>query len=505
MSFETNNFNVVRKTKLPKGEFNVECNIPVSSPASKILTVSTSASVASSEVISGSINYAGTIDARIVYLTEDGEICTVASSCPFTSKFDAENIASGQKAIISVKVVDHEIESLTADNIRLICNIEQSGVLISTNEIQSISSDSPDVCCKGENINVIRFIGEAVETSAVESEIVVRQPIKKLILTESQAFVKSVESGVNFVSVSGEVITRVLYLTEEDKFETGYIYDSFKEELELEGTTRESQVEAYAIVRCENVKTNIEDGDKGIKINIEVPVVIAVKAYENATVTVIKDLYSVTNEIKVSTESFEMTTVCPMEIVEAKIDGTLTLDEDSPRVDKILFVGGNNVVVSNSYVKDGEINIEGIASTTVVYLNDETGSLNSVQIDVPFIITDKFNNENEEGILVVDASICDVDVVVKKGREFYYDAKVKACVNYCHNVVSGVITHAEELEAYPEKDYGMELLFARAGQDAWDIAKEAGVKEDMLILQNPEIVFPLEEDKSLILFYQKQN
>ena len=56
--------------------------------------------------------------------------------------------------------------------------------------------------------------------------------------------------------------------------------------------------------------------------------------------------------------------VCPQEIIESKIDGSLTLEEDKPRVDKILFVGGNNVSVSNSYIKDGEICIEGIKAST---------------------------------------------------------------------------------------------------------------------------------------------
>lgn len=502
MAFETNNFNVVRKIKLPKGEFNVECNIAVSNPATKILAVSAVASVTSSEVLSGSINYAGVIDARIVYMSE-GEICTVASACPFASKFDGDFITAGSKAIISVKVVNHEIESLTADNIRLICTIEQAGVLVNSAEVQSISNDNPDVCCKTEEISVIRFVGDTTGEVTVASEIMVRQPVKRIILTESQAIIKGVESGVDFVSVSGEVISRVLYLTEEDKFETGYVYDSFKEELELAGATRDSQVEAYAFVKG-GASVDVEESDKGVKINIQVPVVLAVKAYETANVSVIKDLYSTVSEIKVTTESFDMTKVCPMEVVESKIDGSLSLDEESPRVDKILFVGGNNVVISNSFVKDGEINIEGIASTNIVYLNDELGELNSVQFEVPFVITDKFNAE-EEGILVVDAIICDVDVVVKKGREFYYDAKVKATVNNCHSVVSGVITHAEELEAFPDKDYGMELLFARAGQDAWDIAKSACVREDLLIMQNPEVVFPLSEDQNLILFYQKQN
>lgn len=501
MAFESNNFNVVKKTKLQKGEFNVECNVAVT--CSKILTVSAFASVANSEVLNGSINYSGNIDVRLVYMTEEGEIGTVASTCPFTSRFEGDYITNGQKAIISVKVIDATVEGVSSDNIRINVNVEQSGVLISNVEVHSIASHDPDVCCKTEDINVIRFVGENSENITVNSEFSVREPIKRLILTESQALVKGVESGVNFVSVSGEVVTRLLYLTENDKFETGYVYDTFKEEVELEGATRDSQVEGYAFVKCDGVKTEIEESEKGVKIKVEVPLLLAVKAYEEATVTVIKDLYSTANEIKVNTESFDMTVVCPMEDVEGKIDGSLTLDDEKPRVDKIMFVGGNNVVISNSYINDGEINIEGIASTTVVYLNDETNTLNSVQIDVPFVITDKFNHDNIEGILDVDAIVCDVDVVVKKGREFYYDAKIKASVNYCHPVVSGVISEASMLEAYPEKDYGMELLFARAGQEAWDIAKEAKIKEEMLILQNPEVVFPLEEDKNLILFFQK--
>lgn len=501
MAFESNNFNVVKKTKLQKGEFNVECNVAVT--CSKILTVSAFASVANSEVLNGSINYSGNIDVRLVYMTEEGEIGTVASTCPFTSRFEGDYITNGQKAIISVKVIDATVEGVSSDNIRINVNVEQSGVLISNVEVHSIASHDPDVCCKTEDINVIRFVGENSENITVNSEFSVREPIKRLILTESQALVKGVESGVNFVSVSGEVVTRLLYLTENDKFETGYVYDTFKEEVELEGATRDSQVEGYAFVKCDGVKTEIEESEKGVKIKVEVPLLLAVKAYEEANVTVIKDLYSTANEIKVNTESFDMTVVCPMEEAEGKIDGSLTLDDEKPRVDKIMFVGGNNVVISNSYINDGEINIEGIASTTVVYLNDETNTLNSVQIDVPFVITDKFNHDNIEGILNVDAIVCDVDVVVKKGREFYYDAKIKASVNYCHPVVSGVISEATNLEAYPEKDYGMELLFAHAGQDAWDIAKEAKIKEEMLILQNPEVVFPLEEDKNLILFYQK--
>lgn len=501
MAFESNNFNVVKKEKLPKSEFSVECNIAGS--MAKVLAVATTASVTNSEVLNGVINYSGNVDVKLVYLNEEGEIGTLNSTCPFTSKFEGENILTGQKAQTRVKVIDNQIENLGNDDVRVLVNIEQSGVLIESQEVHSIATQESDVCSKTEEIEVVRFVGQQSETFEVTSEFGIREPIKKVILTESQAYVKSCESGANFISVSGEVVTRILYLSEEDKFETGYVYEPFKEEVELEGATRESQTEAHVFVKCDSVKTEIQESDKGNKLVVTTPILVTVKAYEKANVTVIKDLYSTCCEIKVDTESFDMSVVCPTEIVEGKIEGTLTLDDEKPRVDKILFVGGNNVVVSNAYIKDGEINVEGIASTNVVYLNDETNSLNSVLIEVPFVITDKFNNENIEGILDVDAVVCDVDVVVKKGRELFYDAKIKATVNYCHPVVSGVITNAEKLEDYAERDYGLELLFAHAGQEAWDIAKEARVNEEQLILQNPDVLFPLQEDKNLVLFYQK--
>ena len=98
---------------------------------------------------------------------------------------------------------------------------------------------------------------------------------------------------------------------------------------------------------------------------------------------------------------------------------------------------------------------------------------------------------------------CDVDVVVKKGREFYYDAKVKASVNCCHDLLSGVISEASVTEEVDQKDYAMEIIFAPKGKELWDIAKSARVKEEQIVAQNPEVIFPTAEDTPLVLFEQR--
>lgn len=502
MAFESNNFEVVKKEKLNKGEFLVEGGVALNLP-SKILSVGADAYVTNVEVLSGTINFSGNVEMCVVYLAEDGTVEKAQETVPFSSKFEQENISVGQKAIIKVDVVDCEVSALSQDNVRLSINLQQSGQLISVQEVRSIRANDDDICSKDDQISIIRFIGEASEVVNFASEVSARGNVKKIILTESAVLVKNVEGGVNFVSVSGDVVSRVLYLTEDDKFESAYVTDNFKQEIELNGVTQDSLVEAYAKVRKDSISSQVEDSDKGSKILLSIPVDISVKAYEQSSINVIRDLYSTTNDLKVTTESFDMTHTCKCETIESKIDGSLTLDDDKPRIDKLLFVGGSSVSISNTYLKDGEVVVEGIAKTSVVYLNDEENTLNSVAIEVPFVISDKFSQENAEGVLMADAILCDVDVVAKKGRELLFDAKVKVSINYCYNILSGVISEAVVLDAYPEKDYAMELIFAQAGNDAWDIAKIAKVKQEQITTQNPDVVFPLSEDTNLILFYQK--
>ena len=504
MAFERENFNVAKKVPLSASTLSVECNISAGATVKKVLALSVESYVQSSEVLNGVINYSGVVDTRVVIMTDDGQINTICSTCPFASKFENSEIESGQEAFIKVKVIDYNVESVGGEMVKVAVNLEQKGFVLSNREVGTISCHDNEVCIKNEEIDVINYRGSAKETFTVESEINLRGNVKKIVLSESRALVRNVDAGAGFVTVSGDVISRVLYISENDKFESGYVYDTFKEEVELEGVSRDSMVEGDAFVKQDEVTTEIVEDEKGGKIVVKVPVVLSVRAFEEGKVTVIKDLYSVKSEVNLSTESFNMTAVCPIEVVEGKIEGSLTLDENHPRVDKLLFSGGNNVTVTNSYIKDNEIFIEGIAKTTAVYLNDEDGGLHSVQLDIPFTISDKFNHE-EGGILLVDAVVTDVDVVVKKGREFYYDAKVKASVSYCHDLLGGVISSAVAEEDYGERDYAMEVIFAPSGKDLWEVAKHARVKEEQIIAQNPEVVFPVNEDTPLVLFYQKIN
>ncbi len=500
MAFETNKFTVVRKKRLEKSTFNVECNLETSAEIDKILSVCHTAQADTAEILNGVANYTGTIDLCVLYMTVDGEIGTLNSSCPFTGKFEDEFICVGDRLGIKVEVEDYSIESVSGGNIKISCVCEQSGILVCGREVGSIATGDEDICMKEDEILVDTLVGEARETFSVESEFSIKEPVKKIITTDSQVYVKSVESGVNFVSVGGEVVTKILYLTESDRFETGYTTENFKEEVELAGVTREAVSEATACVKHSAIKCELENSDKGVEVKITVPVEVKVTAYLEKNQVVVKDLYSTANELQVSTESFEMTKQLPCDLFEEKIDGTLTLDENSPRVDKIMFVGGSNLIVTNAYVKGGEVFVEGVTKTNVIYLNDETNALYSVTMEVPFVVSDKTDCEDGTEISV-DVVLTDVDVAVKKGREFLFDAKLKITVSKFCQVTGAVISGVEVAESAPERDCAIELVFASAGQTAWDIAKAIRVKEETVVFQNPNLSFPLEKDENVVVFY----
>lgn len=501
MSFENNNFQVVRKTRLPKGELNLAVQVAAGDEIAKVYAVSLNVYCDNQEITDGVVSYSGHVDVCMIYGLEDGGIASAQASHPFSSKFEDEQIANGEKAIIELKVVDHEIGAISGSEATINVTVEQSGALIQNVEVRNIKSSDDSICVKEDELKIVQFVGSGISALNEKLQTSSREKVKKVLGTEASVTIKNVEAGVNFVSVSGDVNAKVLYVDDNDRFQSADLHDSFKEEIEIEGVNRENFVEAFARVNASDIKVEIEDEDSSSKISLNVPFEVAAYAFEEKSVTLVSDLFSTKNEVEITSETFNMSRSIFMENIEGKADGSLTIDQDQPRVDKIMFTFGSGAVVTNSYVADGELTLEGIAKTTVVYLNDELGSLNAVEIEVPFVLSDK-TKASSQALILTNAVLTDVDVAVKKGRELFFDGKVKVNVIISEDEVSATISEVTEGETLAEKDYAMELVFAKEGDTLWDIAKMSKVKERMIAEQNPSLVFPLQENNDIVIFYQ---
>ena len=133
-------------------------------------------------------------------------------------------------------------------------------------------------------------------------------------------------------------------------------------------------------------------------------------------------------------------------------------------------------------------------------MNDEESKIYSVDVEIPFVVSNSTEINPNTAINVV-AKLCDVDVMVKKGRDVYLDASVKVFVNVTECVSGVVISDIKIGEQLEPKDAGIEIYFAKAGDDIWDISKQLKINPELIERQNQELEFPLEKDENIAIFY----
>ena len=502
MSFEKKLFLTAKKHALAKQQLFVECNVVAGQEVKKVLSASVQADVSGQEVLDGVLHFSGQMNVSLIFLTDNDEICTVSSKCPFSSKFENSVLCKGQCAYVCVDIAETDCQLLGGENVKIDVSAIQYGFVIANQENEMLHCNSEDVCFQNEDVEIVKFVGCKKDSAVFESEINLRGDVKKVLSVDSQAIIKTAECGTNYATLTGELVVKVLYINQNDKIESGWVYDSFKQEIEFDGIGREDFVEGFVSVGADGVESEIVAENNNGKLTIKTPVDFLVVGYQKESLTIVKDMFGLKEEINLSYQSYEMTKTCPSEIIEGKIDGALVLEDDKPRVDKILFSGANKVSLINYYLQDDKLYVEGIAQTTVAYLNDETSAVYSVVVDVPFVISDKVCCAGEEQ-LWLNAVVCDADVVVKKGRELLYDAKIKISVVCNEKLVGGVISSAQKGEPYPQKNYAMEVVFAKKGMSLWEVAKTVKTKEERVVAQNPEVVFPTEDNVPIVLYYPR--
>lgn len=159
MSFENNNFKVVKKIALPKSEFNVACTISADGEIAKVFAVSHEAYVDNQEITNGVVSFSGHVDVCMIYQLETGEIGSAFLPAHSLQGFEDDSIQSGEKAIINLNVIDHSIDAISGNEASLGLVVEQSGILVENIDINSIAFNDEDVCVKEDEVSIVRFVG----------------------------------------------------------------------------------------------------------------------------------------------------------------------------------------------------------------------------------------------------------------------------------------------------------------------------------------------------------
>lgn len=499
------NVSVLKKYQLDSQQFVVENNVVVSDDdISKVLSVSSEVDLDTSEMLVGECNVCGRVVLNVIYVTASGAINSQTAVGAFNYRLKNEHIDVSCKLNPKIKVVATQIDRVMGNQIKIVTTLNVDSVLLKNYNMQYLLESGEGIFVKQAEQKILSLKSQMCERFEEELSATVKDGVSKILACQVECLIKDYEAGTGFISTNGELYAKVVYVNKQEipELQTITISKSFKQELEAEGITKDSNLEVFLDVLHEKIKVEIDEGEQDTSINVNIPIIACYNEYNYNNIMSVVDAYSINDVISLAKDEQQNCIIETPEYLEGKIEGNVVLTDAEPRVDKYLATTNTCNQVSNVYIQNGMLNIEGVVTANVIYLNDELGSIQSVEIEIPYVL-EKRVEFADNAMVTANVKLFDVDVAVKRGREIYFDAKARAFVNVSVQNPVCMISKIEKLETLPERDVALEIYFAKAGESFWDIAKNLKIPTEIIANQNSTLVDPLEKDENIAIYYKK--
>lgn len=492
----------VRQSVLEGKKEQYEFFVSLVENVSNVLSVSATIAITDQEVLMGQVNFTGEACLNIVYSIENGEILNHKTCENISGKIENVGIDPNVFVKILPNILDVTMERDEKNNlIKIKVSVEYETNMIRNQDLSIFTNTDQEIFVKENSIEISKHISRNCTNFNQTVIFDTKLPVKNILNITSMAMVTKADALEGMIVFEGEIATRVLYLSEDDRpvIVSLTSRESFREEVEDAKATPNSMVEAFARVICKNIDEEINKEEKTISVNVAVR--LTYDLFESRPVTIIGDAYSVKNETNLTTEAFLSSLVSGCETVENRIDGNVTLDEKTPRIDKLLGVDGVYLTKTNQSFENGELQVSGLVHLNIIYINDEEENISSTSVEVPFTFKEKI--EEGEIDIKTENELIEIDAVVKRGRDVYIDGRVKTSIWMNKEIQNAVISSIEVGEPLPEKDGSLEIYFANPGDTFWDVAKDLKISEETLKTQNATVEEPFANPEKLVYFEQK--
>ena len=494
------------RVRLGSSQAIIECKLPVTDngAVSKILCASAKSYIINSASNLNEVEFNGNVNFQVIYEGDDKVASSLDYTAEFKDKFVSDKITPTTTIIVNSNVVDVNTSTIGND-VKVVAIVEICVDAIELNEINAlVGVDGDSVFTKTEELTYSTFLGILSNKFDLSFDIEVKDNIYKVLEVSLSPFIKKVDNGNKIATIVGGANVDICYLIngEAPLLKTYQTTIDFSEEVELDGLTEQSCIQSNLNINYSSVKvtTNI-DADNAI-VNLNIPFDYLGYAFEFNTTDVITDVFSLSNHINVATSSIA-NLQCGGRFNETnKVSGFVNIDDVF--IDEVLGTCCNTVTLATSIIKDNTLILEGVASTTVIYLNKETQSMYSALVEMPFSISDNVNNVGDDFLSNITLSLGEVSCRLKRGSELEVNATLFVYADFFGKKVDAVITSVEVEEEKTDNLSVLTIYVVKQNETIWDIAKQLNVSPDDLLNQNPEVLLPLTGGEKLIVYRQKE-
>ncbi len=441
----------------------------------------------------------GKLGVKVLYIDTDNITNIVTDNESFSETFVDESITSDCFINISNASVVGNI--LSSDKtLKINCDVNLSPTLYMNLALNTNNTSFENLIVKKSEIST-NTIACNVDTSfEYSTNIETKDNVTKILCYDAYFTPTSLSSYDEYAVVEGKLYSKLVYeSTNDDESVIKEICDTFnlKSEINIPNITKDCLTDFnFSIDKSkENITTEMEDNNNVITIthNIKVNGV----CIKTISVDMIDDMYSVDNEIDISMSKRDYTKNMQTEFVSDNISGEITIDDSETAIDEIISNLNINAEITNQYLKDNCLYIEGIISSHIIYL-DENKEIKHKPVELPFIINTKIKLEQLDCIHSC-ISVIDNKIKVKRGTIIELEYYISIMINIYQKDSKEIIDNMVIGKPLDFSNVDYQIFIAKPNETVWDLCKRVKISPDDISKYNKDLPLIMEGGEKVII------
>ncbi|MBO5927160.1 MAG: hypothetical protein J6Q38_06390 [Clostridia bacterium] len=468
----------------------VECKLPITEEEAKnVISSEISTYLISSECLNKEIKYSGRAVFTVLYKSGE-EIKKYEAGVEYSFKFDCDKSLEGMPVLADVKGDNVKITFLngivTASAVILF-----TGELSKPNDLEFFVKD-PNLTVKNKSVDYSYEVCKIKRECKIEDEFDLDLLIKDVLFHKEKAYSLSCTCGIGSIIVDGEIeLTALINPLEEGKepiLEARKI--PFRLEVDSSDSLPDLLSSCFVVVKNCNLKVYVDENKNKSAVSVELVLEVNASLYALNSFSLAVDAYSNECEIKINKECKDLSKVIGFKCGEDRVKSEISFDVDK---NSRLICPINDRIEDVKYsIDDNGVLIVGVMTVTCLFLGE---TLFTDSITFPFSA-----KINIEGNKIFAHKIQALNLKVTKT---FIEFDLKLCFTDICNTPINFINAIEEGQKRKVNDSAISVFIPTKDDSLWDISKALGVKEEEILISNPDLEFPLTGNERIVVYREK--
>ncbi len=492
---------ITHTQNLNKFNFNLTANIPIDSniKIKNLLDINTYLFDQKVECGSGKAIVSGKMGIKALFVDTDNMTNTVSDTINFTETYHDSSITNETYLNISNVNIIHNILS-TEGPLKINCEIAIEPVSYINLSLSNNYPNNEMLITKKSDIST-NYISNLVNTNfEIVSNMETKNSIGKILCLNSYFTPEKISSQDGYAIVEGKITTNVLYETinENDSLlkelkETMPV----KQDVQIDGLTKDDVLDISFFIdkSCEEISSEVED-DNSI-ISVKNKICVSGVILKNVAISIVDDIYSVENDIETKITQREYNKRTENFALSEIISNEVGLSNDEPAVDEILANLNITPEITNTYIKNNTIYLEGVVTSNFTYI-DENKELKHKPIEIPFIVNTKISSETL-GCFHNSISVIDSKLKVKRGTiiEVEYSLFINLLIyeKESHDMVD-TYTIGKSIDF---SKYDLQIFIAKQNETLWELCKRIKISPNDIHKHNKDLPLVMQGGEKIVI------